>query len=1184
MDLKGLKTEDDLKTLIIEKWGYAPYGDRLTGISLDESTRNKILVEKIIANHEGFHVLYFQLDETKKSENQKIEGFMRTVEREVVGRLDRHERNTKLFVFGSEKGDYWHFVNALNTTQVTLRRFSISPDNREKLRTAQEQLAKIEISSKADSIQEVIKKHERAFDVEEVTNGFFKAFGDKFVELMKLISIVKRGADHKELSDITQIILNRLIFLKFIEKKGWLDGDHEYLFNKFQDYYDTNKSYWLEVICPLFDLLSEDHKAPDPKLGEIPFLNGGLFGKEPKNLFTLAIPNEYFKSLFEDVLNRFNFTIDESSPLSVEVAVDPEMLGRIFESLVLIIEKSKDIEEDIRKATSRRATGSYYTPRNVVFHMSRVAIAKSLSKNSGISELDIRKMIDIVVDEIPDDEQVEKCHLSKTQIQALFECIENITICDPAVGSGAFLLICLQILVGLRRYFSLVLNKKPDDDYILKEKVISNNLIGVDILAQAVHICELRLWLSLTVDFKEGRKPPTLPNLSYRIFQGDSIKDHLLGEEILLDKYRPNKSQLHKDPTIAQDLNRLKSLKSKYFDESGEAEKNRVQKEIYKRKLQIAIKILEEEHAIFEKKNIEQQSLLGEEYIKKDSQLSLKKEISKEKRDFIRRLKDIYNRGLFENFSKDKIDFVWLIDLVEFFVDHGQGGFDIVIGNPPYGIKMEERTRYGLESKDSYGVFTALALDELLKEGGVLSFITSDTWQTIKSHKPLRKKILDNANVHELLMMPSWIFGATVNTSILTLTKLSGEVLFGKLVTGADERDKSQILACDFTRTENPTELDEYIYSLDNPKFYSSAKVAFYQYEQGLVRTNTNIPFFVGSPKLFQLMNDKSCQEIEKEMSGKKLKIRQIKMNGKTVEMVRFGDIANIKQGLATGDNKSYLYQNPLARGSYKDVNAYKDYILTERDINKIANDEMLRSKVVENGFHKAKDEKNFDEDLWFEGRYIAPHDKGGECDTSIGFLPNYYVPTEYYIDWSTESVKRLKKITIKERDGGGPEQLAAVIRNPELYFKRGITYSTAGVYSPTFRIGSASVFGHRGSTIFTSFNTENLLGILCSKTFKYFLRNYENHTIAAEAGTFDNLTFPIFANEDIVEIVSLIIEKQKQNLRYDYMSNEQKEIDKLVYGMYGLSEDDIQEVENWYARRYPKLARFCNVKEESNA
>lgn len=222
-----------------------------------------------------------------------------------------------------------------------------------------------------------------------------------------------------------------------------------------------------------------------------------MFGKEPRDLFLIPIPNSFFQDLFENLLNRFNFTIEESSPSSVEVAVDPEMLGRIFEELVLRLEKAIDKPEAEFQRELRRETGSYYTPRVAVYFMAQEAIARRLADLTGIDQQKIKKLIDLSTDEYNDIEQVSKIELSKTECQSILGQAEKITICDPAVGSGAFLLGSLQILVGIKRFLMLKLEDKRAQDinfnYTLKEQSIKQNLIGVDILRQAVHICELRL-------------------------------------------------------------------------------------------------------------------------------------------------------------------------------------------------------------------------------------------------------------------------------------------------------------------------------------------------------------------------------------------------------------------------------------------------------------------------------------------------------------------------------------------------------------------------------------------------------------------------------------------------------------------------------------------------------------------
>ncbi len=292
--------------------------------------------------------------------------------------------------------------------------------------------------------------------------------------------------------------------------------------------------------------------------------------------------------------------------------------------------------------------------------------------------------------------------------------------------------------------------------------------------------------------------------------------------------------------------------------------------------------------------------------------------------------------------------------------------------------------------------------------------------------------------------------------------------------------------------------------------------------------------------------------------------------------MVRFGDIADIRVGLQTGDNDYYLYQNPDARGNYKNIKQHKDFLLTEKDLEKIVNNEGLRLKVIENGFHKSKSEKNFDEDSWFGGRYIVPYDKGGESDTDTGWLPNYFVPTNYFIDWSQESVSRLKTYKSKNKQGGG---IASRFQNIEYYFKKGLTLSYTGQYAPNIRLNSIGVFDVGGSSIFTNFNQLQLMGNFACKITKYIGKNWIDHTVNFQVDENKEIPILVAVNRKICEFVSAIIQKQEKNPRYDYISYEQKEIDKLVYEMYGLNKDDIREVETWYARRYPKLARFCDIK-----
>ncbi len=287
---------------------------------------------------------------------------------------------------------------------------------------------------------------------------------------------------------------------------------------------------------------------------------------------------------------------------------------------------------------------------------------------------------------------------------------------------------------------------------------------------------------------------------------------------------------------------------------------------------------------------------------------------------------------------------------------------------------------------------------------------------------------------------------------------------------------------------------------------------------------------------------------------------------------MRFGDVAEVKVGLQTGDNWTYLYQNPEARGSYHDINQYRQFLITEEELKRIASDDKLRMKIIEKGFHKTQDEKNFDPDRWFGGRYIVPYDKGGESDTDSGWLPNYYVPTNYFIDWSSWALNRMRTLTIGKRDGTSRTQIAGVFRNVVFYFTEGLTLSYTGVYAPNLRFNSIGVFDVGGSSIFTEFDFSHLLGLYAGKMIKFIGKNYIDHTVNFQVDENKELAIPIKTSDEIEDYVSSIVEKQKNNPRYPYHLYEQKEIDRIVYELYGLNEEDIREIETWYARRYPKL------------
>lgn len=219
MKLSDLKTKEDLKRIIIEELGYPATGDQPFLIQVDQDIRSKIFSANIIAIYKEFNIVFVQFNPGDEHQN-RFDLSMRGLERTIISKTDKHLCQQHLFIFSSSDGEYWHFVNARSSgSKLEIKRFSITPFNRDRLRTTSERLALIRVES-GDDLQSIIERHKKAFDVEEVTMEFFHIFANKFLELIELMKSNRIYlGDQKRISDTAQIILNRLVFLKFIEQK-----------------------------------------------------------------------------------------------------------------------------------------------------------------------------------------------------------------------------------------------------------------------------------------------------------------------------------------------------------------------------------------------------------------------------------------------------------------------------------------------------------------------------------------------------------------------------------------------------------------------------------------------------------------------------------------------------------------------------------------------------------------------------------------------------------------------------------------------------------------------------------------------------------------------------------------------------------------------------------------------------
>lgn len=608
------------------------------------------------------------------------------------------------------------------------RRYSYLVGPNEQTHTAQSRFIDLLIARGHPTVDDLLS----AFSVEKVTNEFFDAYKKLFLTTLGAIKqlvttdpVLARDFGDKQinLADFTKKMLGQIVFLYFLQKKGWLGVAHgaawgtgptNFMRTLLEQAQTRQVSLFNDVLEPLFyDTLAVDRKGDNywsKALGcRIPFLNGGLF--EPINGYdwrgtTLALPNELFANQAQtgilDVFDRYNFTVDEAEPLESDVAIDPEMLGKVFENLL-------DVDE-------RAEQGAFYTPREIVHYMCQVSLVHYLTRCAQQANLPMtRADIEFLVYKGDQTLEYEQARMEGTKspvrmpqaitqaahAKALDKALADMTVLDPAIGSGAFPVGMMSEIVRLRQllgtYFTSAQSRTV---YELKRHTIQQSLYGVDIAPGAVDIAKLRLWLSLVVDEDDVSRIKPLPNLDFKIVVGNS----LLGVQKNVFNY---------------DLfNGLQEAKSRFFEETDHDSKQTIKHEI-------------------------------EQII---AQLTNNSDLF----DY-----DIYFHEVMGEPNK---------------------GFDIVIGNPPYvqlqkfrGQAVQKLYREaGFASYDANGDLYCLFYEKglrQLKPGGSLCFITSNKWMRAGYGEVLRRYFLTQ-NPLLLIDLGPGVFGsATVDSNILQIER-----------------------------------------------------------------------------------------------------------------------------------------------------------------------------------------------------------------------------------------------------------------------------------------------------------------------------------------------------------------------------------------------------------------------------
>lgn len=692
-----------------------------------------------IDTSDSFRIGLFRYDIAKGSVANKRVGLRNLVRTYINQRYGSFDAALAVF----DSGEHWRlsFICDIKDKATSPKRFTYVFGNRELFyKTAVERFRYMQ----KEGIS--FKNMKTAFSVEALSDEFFDRYREQYADFIQFITgkrfeksgnkwvekvkgepdkamMEAFGGDEKKIRDYVKKMMGRITFLHFLQRKGWMNGDLNYMQHLFErspyqdDYLDS-------VLEPLFfgilNTKSEGREAVFDKFGwnktllaewkDIPYLNGGLFERdaddEPKSVF----PAEYFRRLFQ-FFSEYNFTVDENDPNDAIIGVDPEMLGKIFENL---LEDNKD-------------KGAFYTPKEIVRYMCQESLIAYLGNGTSIPEDKIRSFVlspEEGIAAIPENKRAK-----------LLAALENVKICDPAIGSGAFpmgllneLLRCREALVG-----------EHYDRVAIKKSIIYNNIYGVDIEKGAVDIARLRFWLSIVVD---EETPSPLPNLDYKIMQGNSLLESFHGVDLSKLTYEKNgKKDKGEISLFDSETNKLQKtvshLLAAYYSCSDHDKKAALQQRI----------------ADTINKQLEMQAI---------------------DENILTQLRQI-------NLAGNEQFFLWHTWFSDVFNrENGKSGFDIVIGNPPYvSVKSIPEdlkriyTNYFTTAKGRFNLFTLFIelFYNISRKSGVINLIVPEGIYSNIEYRYSRALLLEKCSIIKLCTFTKRVFEASVDTTIFIASR-----------------------------------------------------------------------------------------------------------------------------------------------------------------------------------------------------------------------------------------------------------------------------------------------------------------------------------------------------------------------------------------------------------------------------